>query len=78
MDAGQLTSTVQAFWEQEALPALIEYIRIPNKSPAFDPDWADNGYMEQATRLYAATAERLLAGKAGATVEVFRLEGARP
>ena len=32
MDAGQLTSTVQALWEQEALPAPIEYIRIPNKS----------------------------------------------
>ena len=78
MDAGQLTSTVQAFWEQEALPALIEYIRIPNKSPAFDPDWANNGYMEQATRLYAATAERLLAGTEGATVEVFRLEGRTP
>ena len=23
----------------EIIPALTDYIRIPNKSPAFDPDW---------------------------------------
>ncbi len=61
MNAELLTSTVQAFWDREALPAMIDYIRIPNKSPAFDPQWAAHGYMEQATQLYAGTAERLLA-----------------
>ena len=78
MDAQRLRSTVQAFWDRDALPALTDYLRIPNKSPAFDPDWAANGYMEQAATLYADTAERLLAEVAGATVEVFRLEGRTP
>ena len=78
MDAQALTSTVETFWETDAIPALVDYLRIPNKSPAFDPDWAAHGYMEQATRLYAMTAERLLAGVAGAKVEVFRLEGRTP
>ena len=30
------------------VPALTEYIRIPNKSPAFAPDWQTLGYMQQA------------------------------
>ena len=78
MNPQLLRSTVQAFWERDALPPLTDYLRIPNKSPAFDPQWAANGYMEQATRLYADTAQRLLAGTIGASVEVFRLEGRTP
>ena len=34
-------------WETSVIPELIEYIRIPNKSPAFDPGWQDHGYMDQ-------------------------------
>ena len=78
MNAELLTSTVQAFWDQHAVPAMIDYIRIPSKSPAFDAQWATNGYMEQATQLYAQTAQRLLARTPGATVEVIRLEGRTP
>lgn len=78
MNAELLTSTVQAFWDQDALPAMVDYIRIPNKSPAFDPQWAANGYMEQATQLYAGTARRMLANTPRATVEVVRLEGRTP
>ena len=38
-------------WEQEILPALERYIRIPNKSPAFDPDWVRSGHMDAAVKL---------------------------
>ncbi len=78
MNPQLLRSTVQHFWERDALPALTDYLRIPNKSPAFDPHWAANGFMEHATRLYADTARRLLAHTTGATVEVSRLEGRTP
>ena len=57
---------------------MIDYIRIPDKSPAFDPDWSANGFIEQATELYATTARRLLTDTLGARVEVFRLEGRTP
>ncbi|MGH8119505.1 MAG: M20/M25/M40 family metallo-hydrolase, partial [Gammaproteobacteria bacterium] len=40
-------------WEKSALPALIEYIRIPNKSPMFDPDWEQHGHMEQVVQQFA-------------------------
>ena len=28
-------------WDEDIIPKLIDYIRIPNKSPHFDPDWAE-------------------------------------
>jgi acetylornithine deacetylase/succinyl-diaminopimelate desuccinylase-like protein len=46
-----LESAVSAFWDAEIVPALVDYIRIPNKSPRFDPDWAASGHMEAARKL---------------------------
>lgn len=40
-------------WESSVIPELIEYIRIPNKSPAFDPDWLKNGYMDQVVTQFS-------------------------
>ncbi|HEX4910448.1 MAG TPA: M20/M25/M40 family metallo-hydrolase [Permianibacter sp.] len=44
---------LETFWEQEILPTLADYIRIPNKSVHFDPDWAKNGHMDRAIELVA-------------------------
>ena len=33
------------------MPALERFIRIPNQSPLFDPDWKRNGHMQQAVTL---------------------------
>ena len=41
-------------WEREILPALDRYIRIPNKSPAFDPGWRKAGHMDRAVALIEA------------------------
>ena len=41
-------------WGNSIIPELVEYIRIPNKSPAFDPDWQKNGYMDQVVEQFAA------------------------
>lgn len=41
-------------WETSILPALAQYIAIPNKSPAFDPEWRAHGHMERAVELIAA------------------------
>lgn len=38
-------------WEQSILPTLATYISIPCKSPAFDPDWQQHGYLDQAMQL---------------------------
>ena len=38
-------------WDQSIIPALCDYVRIPNKSPAFDSHWEANGHMAEAVRL---------------------------
>ena len=50
-DIEQLSTFIAARFDSEIIPALVDYIRIPNKSPAFDPAWASHGYMDQAVRL---------------------------
>jgi acetylornithine deacetylase/succinyl-diaminopimelate desuccinylase-like protein len=42
---------IDAAWEERILPALSEYTRIPCLSPAFDPDWAEHGYLQAAAQL---------------------------
>ena len=43
---------MEGIWDGEIIPALTDYIRIPNKSPAFDPDWEKHGHMEKAVELF--------------------------
>lgn len=54
MLTAQLTSHINTFWDQEILPVLHDYIRIPNESPLFDPDWQAHGHMQRAVDLVAA------------------------
>lgn len=63
-------------WKAEVVPALHEYIRIPNVSPAFDPDWAVHGHMANAVELVRSWC----AGReiAGLSVEVHELAGRTP
>ena len=51
MDASQIERFVSAKWDEDIVPQLVDYIRIPNKSPMFDTDWVEHGYMEDAVRL---------------------------
>src|SRR5438045_2995330 len=78
MDNTKLQKFVETFWEDSILPSITDYIRIPNKSPAFDAQWVEHGYMEDAVKLMEAWARRHLAAFAGATLEVVRLEGRTP
>jgi acetylornithine deacetylase/succinyl-diaminopimelate desuccinylase-like protein len=65
-----------AKWDAEIVPQLVEYIRIPNKSPMFDADWVKHGYMEQAVSLMETWARAQ--DVPGMTLEVVRLEGRTP
>jgi len=41
-------------WDTDCIPTLEEYIRIPCQSPAYDPEWATNGLLDQAMDLLHA------------------------
>jgi len=78
MDATALNRFTADLWREEITPALVEYIRIPAKSPAFDPDWAANGHIDAAVEHMAGWARGKLAELPGATLEVVRLKGRTP
>jgi len=78
MDQDRLTRFLESCWRQEILPALVDYIRIPNKSPAFDPDWEAHGHMEKAVQLLEGWARQRIARLPGARLEVVRLSGRTP
>ncbi|MBX3692784.1 M20 family metallopeptidase [Dokdonella sp.] len=76
MDSRQISDFVGKLWDDEIVPQLVEYIRIPNKSPMFDAQWAEHGYMDQAVALM----ENWAKGQPipGMKIEVVRLEGRTP
>jgi acetylornithine deacetylase/succinyl-diaminopimelate desuccinylase-like protein len=72
----EIGTFVEARWNDEIVPLLCDYVRIPAKSPAFDPAWAEHGHLDAAVELLAAWArERPIPGL---TVEVVRLPGRTP
>jgi len=78
MDGKRLKSFVETIWDESVLPSLTDYIRIPNKSPSFDPDWQAHGYMDAAVALMETWARAHLAALKGATLEIVRLPGRTP
>jgi acetylornithine deacetylase/succinyl-diaminopimelate desuccinylase-like protein len=78
IDFARTTAFMERIWDEEIIPVLTDYIRIPNKSPAFDSDWEKHGHMEKAVQLFAGWAKAKLAQFPGATLEVVRLAGRTP
>jgi acetylornithine deacetylase/succinyl-diaminopimelate desuccinylase-like protein len=76
MDHKSVQTFVDEKWMDEIVPELVEYIRIPNKSPHFDADWEKNGYMEAATQQIFAWCKKQ--DIAGMQCEIVRLPGRTP
>src|SRR3984893_2434019 len=76
MDLKRLSASIGKTWETSIVDRLVAYVRIPNKSPMFDPQWERNGHMEAAVQLMAqwCRAQPL----SGMRVEVRRLPGKTP
>ncbi len=41
MDLKRLAGSIGKTWDESILEQLTAYVRIPNKSPHFDPQWED-------------------------------------
>ncbi len=76
MDIDRLVRFIDAEWNDDIVPALCDYIRIPNKSPAFDRDWQQHGHMDRAAELLRDWAARH--ALPGMTVEIVRLPNLTP
>jgi acetylornithine deacetylase/succinyl-diaminopimelate desuccinylase-like protein len=51
MDKTSTSAFVDKTWNGSIVPTITEYIRIPNKSPAYDADWIQHGHMDKAVKL---------------------------
>jgi len=76
MDTATLESRTAAQWDADIVPQLTDYIRVPAKSPHFDPQWAAHGHIERVVR--QAEAWVRAQPVAGLAVEVVRLQGRTP
>lgn len=76
MSNSAITEHVDEAWERHIVPALIDYIRIPNQSPLFDADWEAHGHMDRAVELIEKWCREHALN--GMTMEVVRLPGRTP
>src|SRR5437667_12036086 len=76
MNTMTLLSSVSTQWDGEIVPQLTDYVRIPAKSPHFDPQWEPNGYIERVIRLADAWVRKQPVR--GLAVEILRLPGRTP
>lgn len=72
----QTFNYIDQLWDKSITPTLMEYIKIPNKSPQFDKDWKAHGFMDQAVKLIADWCQTNAVP--GMTLEVVQLEGRTP
>ena len=76
MDKASIRTHVERLFDESVVPELIEYIRIPNKSVAFDRDWNAHGHMDRVVARFETWARRQ--PLKGMTVEVVRLANRTP
>jgi len=76
MDQEKTADFVNETWDASIIPELCDYIRVPNKSPAFDPDWERHGHMERAVTMLADWCRQQPI--ADLQVEVVRIAGRTP
>ena len=76
MDLKQLQASINRTWDGSILDRLRAYIRIPNRSPHFDPLWEQNGHMEAAVQLMADWCRTQ--ALRGIQVKICRLPGNDP
>ena len=76
LDTNKLLDDISRQWDADIVPQLIEYVKLPAKSPGFDRDWAKHGFLDAAIE----QARKWVAAQhvAGLTLEVVRTEGRTP
>ena len=76
MSIPALQAFIDRKFDEDVIPRLIDYVRVPAKSPAFDPNWAANGHLAAVIK----DAERWSRAQAirGMTLEIVELPGKTP
>jgi len=76
LNTTQVLSSVTKAWDEDLVGQLSDYIEIPAKSPAFDPNWQKAGYLETVLQRAATWVQAQKVP--GLKLEVLRLPGRTP
>ncbi len=76
MDLSDLRKFTDRKWDEEIVPRLVEYVRVPAKSPAFDANWRAHGHLDAVVR--AARDWGAAQGIAGLRLEIVEIDGRTP
>src|SRR3954454_22602368 len=76
LDSARALDQVTRQWDDDIVRQVTDYITIPAKSPGFDPQWQQHGYLETVLRNAAAWVEAQKVE--GLKLEIVRLEGRTP
>jgi hypothetical protein len=57
LDSALALDQVTRQWDGDIVRQITDYIAIPAKSPGFDKDWGQHGYLETVLRNAAAWVE---------------------
>ncbi len=76
MDQKTAQQFIDDMWDDSIVPELVEYIKIPAKSPHFDADWEANGHLEKAVQHIYGWCEKQ--DVKGVEMEIVRLPGRTP
>jgi hypothetical protein len=49
-EAEQLGKYAERVWDDEIVPALTDYIAVPAKSPMFDAEWSQHGFIDRVVK----------------------------
>ena len=75
-DAAAALDQIGRQWDGDIVRRLSDYIAIPAKSLAFDPDWAAHGFIDRVVRDAAQWVESQKVP--GLKLEVVRIDGRTP
>ena len=76
LDDAQALEQAGRQWDADIVGRLTEYIRIPAKSPGFDPLWSEHGHLDTVLRNAASWVEAQQVE--GLQLEVVRIDGRTP
>ena len=76
MDLADLKHFVDRHWDEDLVARLVEYVKVPAKSPAFDASWSAHGYLQAVVKEAHAWASAQKIG--GMKLEIVTIEGRTP
>ena len=76
MNLADLGNFVDQRWDRDLIPRLVDYVKVPAKSPAFDASWLEHGYLQAVIKEAHAWAAAQKIG--GLKLEIVAIEGRTP